>query len=538
MVQRPEGHRGHHRPGGGHPVARHRRHAHLRGSRGRARCPRGPARWRGRPRRAGGVRARLRDSQLPHRDRPRHAVRGPARLVRADRLHDVRRLPVRLAEVDHPPGDRSGDRRHRGCLGPDPQLGDRRHAAGLRAHAAQPWPVGDPGRLQARAAQRGRPRPVRPRGAVRRPAQRRGSRGDHLRDPRPGPGRCRRHQPGRHPAGDGPGDRHRGHRRRPQPPRRPAPGLAEPEGACRIMTTVPVDSVPGVATLERAAHASLFRKLLKNPTGVASLGFLVLLVLAGIFQSLLAPKNPDRVSATDVLAKPGGKYLLGADSSGHDILSRLIYAIRPTLTGAAVAVVVAAVIGITAGLVSGYYGKWFAGASSWTANLLMSLPGIVVLLAARAVLGPSLYGSMTIFGILLAPAFYWVVYSAVSAVRHELYVDAARVAGLSDARIISRHILTVVRAPAIILAASVAGIAIAIQSGLDFLGLGDLSNPTWGAMLADAFTNIFTAPLNLLWPSLAIGLTCTALALLANTLRDILERSGKPKRRRRGKGTT
>jgi peptide/nickel transport system permease protein len=305
-----------------------------------------------------------------------------------------------------------------------------------------------------------------------------------------------------------------------------------------MTTAVPADSVPGVATLERAAHASLFRRLLKNPTGIVSLGFLVLLVLAGIFQSLLAPKDPDRVSATDVLARPGGKYLLGADSSGHDILSRLIFAIRPTLTGAALAVVVAAVIGITAGLVSGYYGKWFAGASSWTANLLMSLPGIVVLLAARAVLGPSLYGSMTIFGILLAPAFYWVVYSAVSAVRHELYVDAARVSGLSDARIISRHILTVVRAPAIILASGVAGIAIAIQAGLDFLGLGDLAHPTWGAMLSDAFTNIFTAPLNLLWPSLAIGLTCMALALLANTLRDILERSGKPKRRRRSKGAT
>jgi peptide/nickel transport system permease protein len=134
----------------------------------------------------------------------------------------------------------------------------------------------------------------------------------------------------------------------------------------------------------------------------------------------------------------------------------------------------------------------------------------------------------------MSPAFYRVVFGAVSGVRHELYVDAARVFGLSDARIISRHILRVVRAPAIILGAGVTGIAIAIQAGLDFLGLGDLSKPSWGGMLNDAFANIYVKPLNLLWPSLAIGLTCVALALLGNALRDELERSGSaPKRKRK-----
>jgi len=287
------------------------------------------------------------------------------------------------------------------------------------------------------------------------------------------------------------------------------------------------------ARTEQVARTSLFRRLLKNPTGVGSLAFLILVVLAGLFAPMLAPHDPSRASANDILAKAGGAYLLGADGSGRDILSRLLYAIRPTIEGAALALAVAALIGITAGLISGYYGKWFAGASSWVASLLMALPGIVVLLAARSVIGPSMFGAMFIFGILLSPAFYRVVYSAVSAVRNELYVDAARVSGLSDARIIARHILTVVRAPAIILAAGVAGIAIAIQAGLDFLGLGDLSKPTWGGMLNDAFTNIYSAPIQLLWPSLAIALTCMALALLGNALRDELERSGTPKRRRR-----
>jgi peptide/nickel transport system permease protein len=145
---------------------------------------------------------------------------------------------------------------------------------------------------------------------------------------------------------------------------------------------------------------------------------------------------------------------------------------------------------------------------------------------------------MVIFGILLSPAFFRLVYASVSAVRNELYVDAARVSGLSDARIISRHILTVVRAPIVIQAAIVGGIALAIQSGLEFLGLGDINVPTWGAMLSDGFTNLYSVPTLIIWPALAIGLTLLSLTLLANTLRDELERAGSPSKRRRTNKST
>ena len=302
-----------------------------------------------------------------------------------------------------------------------------------------------------------------------------------------------------------------------------------------MTTSVPVDAVPDVATLEETANASLFRRLLRNPTGVASLSFLVLLAVVALLAPLLATDDPNRASALDILTGPSGDHWLGADGSGHDIFSRLLFATRISIAGALVALVVAAAIGITAGLVAGYYGRRWETVFSTFTSLLMALPGIMVLLAGRSVLGPSIWSAMVIFGILMSPAFYRVVFGAVSGVRHELYVDAARVFGLSDARIIGRHILSVVRAPAIILGAGVTGIAIAIQAGLDFLGLGDLSKPSWGGMLNDAFANIYTKPINLLWPSVAIGLTCIALALLGNALRDELERSGSaPKRRRKG----
>jgi ABC-type dipeptide/oligopeptide/nickel transport system ATPase component/ABC-type dipeptide/oligopeptide/nickel transport system permease subunit len=282
-----------------------------------------------------------------------------------------------------------------------------------------------------------------------------------------------------------------------------------------------------------AVHSHLVRRMLKNPLGLLALAILAIFVLAAIIAPLLTSADPNQASVTNVLLSPGAGHLLGTDGAGRDVWARLLYGARFTLTGALLATAVAAILGITAGLVSGYYGKWFESASSWVTNILMALPGIVVLLAARAVLGPSLWTIMIIFGILLAPAFYRLVLAAVSGVRHELFVDAARVSGVSDFRIITRHILTVIRAPVIIQASIVAGIAIAVQAGLDFLGFGDPTIPTWGNILNDGFTNLYRDPELVLWPAIAIALTCIALTLFANALRDELEHSTRPRRRRR-----
>jgi ABC-type dipeptide/oligopeptide/nickel transport system ATPase component len=146
-----------------------------------------------------------------------------------------------------------------------------------------------------------------------------------------------------------------------------------------------------------------------------------------------------------------------------------------------------------------------------------------VLLAVRAAFGPSILISMFVFGILITPSFFRITRTAVMSVRNELYVDAARVSGLSDLRIISKHIFTVVRAPIIIQSAMISGIAISIQSGLEFLGLGDSSMISWGVMLNEGFRNIFINPMLVLWPGIVISLTIGSFALLGNALRDALE---------------
>jgi peptide/nickel transport system permease protein len=285
-----------------------------------------------------------------------------------------------------------------------------------------------------------------------------------------------------------------------------------------------------------AGRKSLVRRLVRNPVAVVAIAYLALVAVIAVIGRLISPYDPKTASLQLVLATPSAEHPLGADSAGRDVLSRLLTATQISVAAALVALVVALLIGVVGGLLAGYYGKWFDSVSSWLTSIVMALPAIIVLLAARAALGPSIWVSMAIFGVLLSPAFFRLVYASVSAVRTELYVDAARVSGLSDLSIIGRHVLSVVRAPIIIQSAIILGIAISVQSGLEFLGLGDLSVPSWGSMLNDGFAQIYRAPILMLWPSLAIGLTSMALVLVANIARDELERSA-PRRTRKSRTT-
>jgi peptide/nickel transport system permease protein len=261
--------------------------------------------------------------------------------------------------------------------------------------------------------------------------------------------------------------------------------------------------------------------------GLATMIYLAFIVLVAIVAPLVTGVDPTKADIMSVLKGPGNGHLLGTDSAGRDNFARLIFGTRTTLIAASLVSIVAILIGVPSGLVAGYFGGKFDAAASWIANMLMSLPALIVLLAVRAALGPSIFYSMAIFGILIAPGFFRLTRTAVMGVRNELYVDAARVSGLSDTRIISKHILTVVRAPIIIQTAIVSGVAISLQSGLEFLGLGDASMISWGVMLNEGFRNIYMAPLLIVWPAITISFTIAAFALFGNAIRDALEDSQK-----------
>ncbi|MET3812559.1 peptide/nickel transport system permease protein [Arthrobacter sp. UYEF3] len=271
-----------------------------------------------------------------------------------------------------------------------------------------------------------------------------------------------------------------------------------------------------------------------------SLGTLLILIGAVISAPLLTPFDPNTGDIGQALLGPGPEHWLGTDSSGRDVFARILHGGRNTLGGAALALAVASVLGVTTGLIAGYHGGKVDTGLDWYTNLVIAVPHIMVLLAVRAAWGSNIWLSMTVFGVLMAPGYHRLVRGIVSGVRNELYVDAARVSGLSLPRILGRHILIAIRAPIIIFAALSAVVVIGVQAGLDFLGLGDATVPTWGNMLNEAMVNLYIAPGLMLWPGLVLGVVNAALILFGNGLRDALEDSKRVKTRSRcrGKSTT
>jgi peptide/nickel transport system permease protein len=222
-------------------------------------------------------------------------------------------------------------------------------------------------------------------------------------------------------------------------------------------------------------------------------------------------------------------HLLGGDRAGRDILDRLIWGSRQTVVSILIVVAVSVLIGVISGLVAGFYRGRFEGLAGFVSDVIMSMPGIVLLIALYTRTGPNIPMAMAVFGVLLAPYYYRLVRNIVLGVRNELYVDAARVVGLSDLRIVGRHVLWAVRAPVIIQTSFIMAAAIGIEAGVSFLGLGDPAAASWGIELQNAFNGIYNNPWAVLWPALVISLTILALILLGNALSDVLQASARSK---------
>ena len=285
--------------------------------------------------------------------------------------------------------------------------------------------------------------------------------------------------------------------------------------------------LPATAPAPRKKSRSTLGRLLRNPVGAICLAFLLLVMVCGVFAGLITSLDPNFSELLAVNARPFSPgHLLGADASGRDTFARLLYGTRATMTACAIVLVVSLVLGVTAGLVAGYYRGRVEAIMDFIADVIMSLPGIVMLIALYAVTGPNMNLAMTIFGVIIAPTYFRLVRAVVVSVRSELYVDAAKVVGLSDARILSRHILWAVRGPVTIHSAGILAAGIAIQAGVSFLGLGDPTIPSWGTVLGDAFANIYRNPTGVIWPALLISLSILALVLLGNALRDAMQAGG------------
>ncbi|MER8073242.1 dipeptide/oligopeptide/nickel ABC transporter permease/ATP-binding protein [Streptomyces sp. NPDC094034] len=265
---------------------------------------------------------------------------------------------------------------------------------------------------------------------------------------------------------------------------------------------------------------------------IGSVAVLAAMTLLWLLAPLITTHDP-QYSSTDHINAPAGTpgWLLGGDGQGLDIWSRLLASIGVSLTAAFIGTVVAVVLGVVFGLLAGYAGRTTDSITSWVFNLVMALPTLLMLVVLLPATRGSYQLTMVLLGIMLAPGVYRLVRNMVIGIRRELYVDAAKVAGLSTRRILTRHVFFAVRGPIVIQAAFLATVCINVQAGLAFLGVG-ASTPSFGSMISAAFTTLYGYPVQMVWPTLGLVVLTGALILFANAYRDALAGGSVPTRRR------
>ena len=263
----------------------------------------------------------------------------------------------------------------------------------------------------------------------------------------------------------------------------------------------------------------------RKPMGAAGGAILALLVFIAIFAPLIAPHDPYKPDAGAIYAPPGGQYVLGADETGRDVLSRLVYGARVSMYVGVVSVLVGISIGAVLGIVSAYVGGKFDLITQRLVDALLAFPVIILGLGIMSVLGASVNNVIMALIIIMVPRTARTVRSQALSIKEFDYVLAAKAVGASPVRIVFRHILPNIFATCIVLSTITLGLAITTEASLSFLGVGVPPDvPTWGTMLraaADAFISV--APSLAVFPGVAIALAVFAANLLGDAMRDVLD---------------
>ncbi len=266
-----------------------------------------------------------------------------------------------------------------------------------------------------------------------------------------------------------------------------------------------------------------WRRFRRHRAALVGLGILTAIVLAAVLAPYFTP-DPSRVDLGAIYLPPSRAHLLGTDSIGRDYFARLVWGGRVSLRiGIFVALLIAA-MGTTVGAVSGYYGGRLDDVLMRFVDLMLSIPLLPVLLVAGAAWGSTMVSMTLILSFFLWAPLARVVRGTFLSLREKEFVEAAKAAGASDARIIFRHILPNTVGPIVVNATLYAGLAIILESTLSFLGFGiQPPTPTWGTLLADAKDVMFSKPWMLYPPGFAIVITVLCINFVGDGLRDALD---------------
>jgi peptide/nickel transport system permease protein len=263
----------------------------------------------------------------------------------------------------------------------------------------------------------------------------------------------------------------------------------------------------------------------RYPLGAAGALIVAMFVLTAAFADSLTVFDPTSTNPRASLARPGGDHPLGADFMGRDMWSRIAYGARISLAVGVGSTVLGCLIGVTIGLMSGYFGGWLDLIVQRLIDIMQALPLLVMALVMAASLGPSLPNTIIAIAIPLVPNVARVIRSNTLSLREMPYVEAAKAVGMSEVTIALRHVLPNTLAPLIVLATAQLGSAILTEASLSFLGLGiPEPHPSWGRMLSESAAEyVRTAPWLVIFPGIAISLAVFGTNLLGDAMRDYLD---------------
>lgn len=268
----------------------------------------------------------------------------------------------------------------------------------------------------------------------------------------------------------------------------------------------------------------VWRQLKKNKLAVVSLFVLIAMVLIAICAPLLAPYSYREQNVTNANAGSSREHLLGTDKLGRDILSRLIYGSRASLTMGFSAIAIGAIIGIAIGAVSGYFGGWTDNIIMRLLDIYQSIPMLLLCISLAAILGPSLRNAIIALGVGMVPGYARMMRASVMTVRGKEFIESAKSKNCSTARIIWKHVVPNAIGPMIVQITMGVGSCILSGAMLSFIGLGvQAPAAEWGAMISDARSVLSRYPTQALYPGLCIMLGVLSCNLLGDGLRDALD---------------
>lgn len=267
-----------------------------------------------------------------------------------------------------------------------------------------------------------------------------------------------------------------------------------------------------------------WRRLQRNRMAMTGLALVLVLFAVALLAPWLAPYDPSFINLKQVLMPPSPDHLLGTDTLGRDVLSRIIFGARISLLVGFVAVGLATLIGLFVGALAGYYGGWVDSALMRLVDLMLCFPTLFLILAVIALLGPSIWNIMVVIGLTGWMGVARLVRAEFLSLREREFVTAARALGAGDARLILRHLLPNALTPVMVSATlGVAG-AILTESALSFLGLGvQPPTPSWGNILTAGKDNIEIAWWLSVFPGLAILVTVMSYNLLGEGIREAID---------------